>query len=897
MTNLPTGFRVDIEFEAGTWTEVTADVLARPSVHVEYGRTSPFSTPQVATASLTLNNTSGKYTPKNPDSPYYPNVKPRRRLRITYTSGASAVYLGYAKSFTPALRRGIMPVVAVAAVDRMSALQDKNLDSIVREQYLSTGPAFYLPLADPEGSATVATFDGAASFPILGKGSGSITGTITFGTEPPHPWDQGSWATFAAGASDANGRVISVPTVNSSDWSIALAFRSSVASTNNLVLWMQEATSTPSLASYIRVDGLLGQLTAAVQCGGTVYTVATSPLGPDLIDGQPHVVVLTAAAATGLVCYLDGVSIGAISNIADPGTTVASIGGSIDTAAALGGYWTGDLAHFATWQDRTLTAGEAADLSEAILTGFAGDKTGERIDRLASYAGLTVADLNTAIGQEFCAPQLTQGRDLVDLWDELVTTEAGGAAMYVDTDGRLRFDDRSWRTPHTSPVLTIDASTDVLPDEWQPFYDDWILTNDSTVTTSHGPTARYVDADSVDEDGSVTDAVTTLALSATAAHLLAQYRVNASRSELRFPRLKVNVAAIPAAHATAIYAALPSMTIGSRIRIVNIPKSKTNTTGGTTRIFHTDRLDVYVEGWSIDHGADEFSITWDLSAADVPARGVWDDTIFGHWQAPEGSMTVTSDIDDSDTTLSITTATGYATLTTSPGNYPLELKLDEEVVSITDPPLCVGNLLSAENASFEGGTTGTAWFGSVISYTAATIANSSTRAQAGTKSLLVTWPTAGAGASTAALSLTGLDVGRWYTLSAYVWVPASNPAVRLSDLYGVFFAVAPDGYVSTSTVTASWQRLAVRFQATASSGYLGIVNDAAATSGQQVWVDAVMLSEGRSVQAFTTTAPPVDHGASSPQIVTIARAQEGTFADAHAAGTPIDLHPAATWVL
>ena len=167
-----------------------------------------------------------------------------------------------------------------------------------------------------------------------------------------------------------------------------------------------------------------------------------------------------------------------------------------------------------------------------------------------------------------------------------------------------------------------------------------------------------------------------------------------------------------------------------------------------------------------------------------------------------------------------------------------------------------GNLLSAEDASFEGGTVGT-WAGNPIGYVASTVANSAVRAQSGTKSLMVTWPTAGATLSAAYANLSGLVIGRTYTLSAYVWVTAATPAVLIGDIFGVFTLTAPTGFSMTSSTTGAWERIAAKFTAGASSGNIGFKNATASTPGQQCWVDAIQLDEGSVPVTFTTTAPPI----------------------------------------
>ena len=210
-----------------------------------------------------------------------------------------------------------------------------------------------------------------------------------------------------------------------------------------------------------------------------------------------------------------------------------------------------------------------------------------------------------------------------------------------------------------------------------------------------------------------------------------------------------------------------------------------------------------------------------------------------------GNMTLTLSNDDGE----------YTPARTSSSLYP-DVTLGKRIRLRVRTGTGSGNFLSAAAASFEDGTTG-GWAGNPFGYTASTVANTATFAQFGTKGLLVTWPTAGAFGSAIQLVVTGLIIGQTYTFSAYVRVPATNPAVRIGELFGVVTVTAPAGYSRTSSTTGAFERIAGTFVATTDTLRLGIVNSGAATAGQTVVVDGFMLDEGSTVGTFTTTAPPI----------------------------------------
>jgi hypothetical protein len=74
---------VEIDFPGnGTWSDVTGYVGGRSAIKVTRGRQDQHSTVQGGTASLTLDNPDGRFSANNVSSPYYPNVKLQRPIRI-----------------------------------------------------------------------------------------------------------------------------------------------------------------------------------------------------------------------------------------------------------------------------------------------------------------------------------------------------------------------------------------------------------------------------------------------------------------------------------------------------------------------------------------------------------------------------------------------------------------------------------------------------------------------------------------------------------------------------------------------------------------------------------------------------------------------------------------------
>ncbi|MFF3127206.1 hypothetical protein ACFVRD_33995 [Streptomyces sp. NPDC057908] len=80
--NDPLDVRTEIQV-AGAWTDVTADTYTRDPITIERGTADEASTSEPSKCTLTLNNRSGKYSPRNPLSPYYGLIGRNTPVRVS----------------------------------------------------------------------------------------------------------------------------------------------------------------------------------------------------------------------------------------------------------------------------------------------------------------------------------------------------------------------------------------------------------------------------------------------------------------------------------------------------------------------------------------------------------------------------------------------------------------------------------------------------------------------------------------------------------------------------------------------------------------------------------------------------------------------------------------------
>lgn len=147
-----------------------------------------------------------------------------------------------------------------------------------------------------------------------------------------------------------------------------------------------------------------------------------------------------------------------------------------------------------------------------------------------------------------------------------------------------------------------------------------------------------------------------------------------------------------------------------------------------------------------------------------------------------------------------------------------------------------------ENPDMESGTG--SWSSVAFGWDGATLAQSSTYAQAGTYSLRVTFPASAAGTAGAIQPVFGLVPGQVYTFSAYVRSNTGEPDAQ-AVCYGV-------GVGTSMTTKNAFTRVSVTFTAVADFHYVGVQNSSAYSAGKLFYVDSCQLEAGATATAYTT---------------------------------------------
>lgn len=676
-TAVTTAAGVEIEFTTGVWTDVTADVAAT-AVTIKYGRTSEFSAPSVATMTgMVLKNPKGNYSPlcqvltDGTPAPHYPNVVPRKRIRYV-DAVAGMRFTGYIEGWPPVIDANGWASVPIIANDRNDQLSRVLLLSPIAQEQATSAPTVSWPLTDAAG-ATFALENKRQSVQML-TGAGTA---LVFGDVGPGVGD-GTGVKFAPSSSSAGQYLQAQIPLTLGAFTIEVYVNAGTV----LPTWATSGTETiMGLDDYS--GGFAGIIFLAAGCPSYEdQTGSTINAAASITDGLwHHIAVSRTAVSSPVTLFVDGVSQGATAT-STASTTVkqVSLGECVFT---VGLTWSPERfqgkAGYPAIYTRAMPPAEIASHA-AARNGYAGDRTDQRIARWLTAAGLTAADWSLDVGKCVVGSYPQSGKSIVAACQDMATSEGGGSAYYVDPMGFVRFTNRWDRTPG-APVMTLDAKVDIDASGYQPSFDELLLVNSVTVTRSDetGTLTTQTAQDPVSSAppptgyGLSSGAVDTFTVSDVDALALGQSEVAAQANPgFRLPQVVVNLFAAP----STTVAALANMRIGSRIRDINLPISM----GPATQ------FDVIAEGWTEIIGPDsnQHMITFDTSPADNPARGVYDDVVYGRYQCSGQSLNAS--LTNSATTVVIATAGTLPTFTVVAGAYPLQIQVGAEVMTLTSAP-------------------------------------------------------------------------------------------------------------------------------------------------------------------------------------------------------------------
>lgn len=967
----PPSGKVEIEWTAGTWTDVTSYVALEEALSGTFGRTSEFDDVSAGTWTVRLRNDDGRFTPNNPLSPYYPNVVENARLRVTLTppGGSSYIrFLGYITNIQPTFpgQDGYTGLVQIDAADLMAVMNRRNFYSQWVEECRYIARFF-------AGWSDVYSFTGAGTSPSTFENLGykgtqpSLTGTAGVYSAAS---GAGTWSVDDnpdGALSDAQltltpagivGPVLQVSPTDSFkrlDFCIKIPTQSQLAvgTTGLAIADFYAGRSELFSIRLIRQTGHTYCDFSWVDSSGAVTTFGGIDNSTDVdtdqwlkisiiyntssqlwitVNDSGSLLLLPYDLSTVTQVFFGGVVPGGragkqtfccpmtISGVAlqsttngisafytlgaDPGcsveqrwreltgygadviswrrlTDVGLTSSSAVITSALGNFTTDDVGRGVQvgWggqaRDTTIVSVQSptqATLSSAVSATVG---TGGGYDCVIGPARIgtdsrTVVRLNT-IGQSFATAAQTLAR-------------TDGGTLWVSNSGTLTLiSSDSMRS--STPIATVDIEADCLADDIE--LQRGLDTVPTRVTVA-SPAGQAVVVDQVAEAAGYRQEVSIDTCCATYADLYAvgNFYLNSSKA-LRISKLTIDLAQAQNNLYSALFTGLRP---GARIRVSGLP----------TTVLGYSFVDVFVQGWTETYSHEIATITLDCSPADAPPEAVLDDAEYGRLAAA-GTLELALPITSSATQLTIVPSgdvlSGNPGMTIAGSDYPLDIDLNGERVTLATYSGQGVRTNLVTNPSFETGTTGWALGGG----SPPSMATSTTVARLGSQSLKLTWPTAARNTGSVNYAATGLTTGTAYTWSVYAYVPAGNPSVFIT------VSGSPTATTSivanTGTTVNSWVRLAYAFTASATSHNIAVVNNDAGSSGQVCFLDSAMLEavnttlgsyfDGSYGGSWNGTANASTSTQATQFFSGVTRGVAPSVARAHAAGEDVDVWHAA----
>ncbi len=658
---LPTSVIVAVEFTAGVWTDISTSVKG-DSIEIRVGRQDAASDSQPGVLTLELDNIDGTFTPDNPTSTYYPNFVEGKRVRVQVVKSASTYtrFVGRIVALEPDF-----PAVPTQAVTRLTAVDSLgDLQRItLRPMDFNAGTTtrvYTFPLDDT--AARQGAEEVYRRLPDLTVRNVAATGGVDFAADSSLDVDGTAYATLRAG----KGLWHAAPAVPipGSTYSPGLSGFVKPVDGSYGELMAFSAGRRSSATDYMSVTSGASGISAALYAGGSLVT-SVGPLAVtagEWLNISVSIEDYSSGPNYTFTLYAIGESTGTKTAGAVVTTAIyltRPIGGLADMSCVCSCRSTRSLSQrvhpavptpegrhrprFVDPGDRVLHPSLSASLawtSTPVPNVSTPLKLGERtafevlLDIARSQAGIVYQTYSTSATQTVNVVALADSRPTtVALTIDAENDGIGGPNLARDIQG-----------VGGSAVANSTLNS--------------VTVTDATLAATYGTTP--VTVDTVQGDAN--------ALYSAASNLLAQ---GGASNRLRLSSITVDLATAQ----NDLYASFFALTPGARLRYSNLPST----------YFGRTYIDGYAEGWVERPSVHGYEVTFDVSPADAPSEGRFDTA---RWAFGDGICTGTSGtaVGTTSTGTLVLTWTGGAALSTTAGDYPLDLNWNGERVTVTSPP-------------------------------------------------------------------------------------------------------------------------------------------------------------------------------------------------------------------
>lgn len=418
---------LEIEFDAGVWTDVTADLITGTT---NRGRSTPLEAFPAGTASFRLSNQDRQYDPLYTSGTYYGDLLPGKRIRLkgTWNSVDYDIWTGYIDRWTndyDGPRAGFCTVDCTDAFGKLAQIQLPN--SIYATFIEAASPTAWWRLSETAGSDVHDVSGGNShGYFTTPAATDRVVPSLIVGDTDATCIDFDGVQTTAV--LPKRGAQTSFP------WSFECWFRTSTATTSGPgIYWCSDGTNI--LDIYLAGGSIRTRLTTV---DGSVLLISTTDR--NVVDGRRHHLAVTYNDATSAPeIWIDGVS--------SPSNTASATGtGVLPSAAAfLGmskttGYkWVGQLAEVALYNSAFNDLAAAVHYAAGIAP-LNGQDTGARVSSMLDLIDWDSSARQVDVGISNLGPANYESSGALAYLQDLEATEAG--RLFVDESGNVVFKSR-----------------------------------------------------------------------------------------------------------------------------------------------------------------------------------------------------------------------------------------------------------------------------------------------------------------------------------------------------------------------------------------------------------------------------------------------------------------------
>jgi hypothetical protein len=671
---MTTQLSIEIETAPGVWIDITDDVYQRDPVVISRGKGDQQSLAAPQRLTFTLDNRSGRYSPRNPLSDLYGKIGRNTPIRceIDFSDGFHGEIADLPPLWDPSHSDHYIQVEANGILRRLgqgqppvsTALRDFVIGADAT--HLASLAAYY-PLSG--GEETIYSQNLAPGKTGSFRGSGGAV--FKYGVDMGAAWLGSGMELNATGDlpyMEGTGNA------TASNVALDFVFQSPALGVLDVQLW-PTLDSIFNLRLNTSADAGTLQVSYYDDTVGTLNETATGVIAA-LQDTELHTCRFELNTAAGpninYLVYIDGVLVDSGSN--SLGQTLSRVPIFRFHYSRFTNQTVMNMAHLTLWADNTAANIPTATAFKDAAFCYAGETAVDRIIRICANWGVPigtqgVAAESTVMGPQFSESRLAQIRDAEATDMGILFEERGSASLHYRSRTSMY---------NQSPQFTLNYKSGQVSPPLAPVDDDQATRNDVTATRREGGSARVaIDTgplstqDPPDGVGRYDDEVTVNVETDNQLAEIAGWVANiGTLDKARWPSVTVNLSAPPITADADLVSAIKDANIGDRFVI-----------SGMQEAFINDDVSLIIVGYTETINPFVHTITFNCMPAEPYEVFVVDDPgsriSSGETSLVNATMTATT------TSMSVLSADAVTLWTTSGGQMPISIMVAGEEMTVT----------------------------------------------------------------------------------------------------------------------------------------------------------------------------------------------------------------------